>query len=124
MAYIICIIGLFNTVMGCSVIMQPALLSKSLQFCKKQPFFYLSSGIKAAIGILFLIWATSCHRPWIIILIGILVTIGSLTMFFIPKARIQKLIDYILRQPQWIFRTWGLLALAFGVLIIWAGWPK
>jgi len=63
MAYIICIIGLFNTVMGCSVIMQPALLSKSLQFCKKQPFFYLSSGIKAAIGILFLIWATSLPSP-------------------------------------------------------------
>lgn len=124
MAYLICFIGLFTAMMGCYVIMQPTVLRKTLQFCKKPPFLYLSSGIKAAIGILFLIWATSCNRPWIIILVGILTTIGSLSMFFMPKTRSQKLFDYILRQPQWIFRIWGLLALAFGVLIIWAGWPK
>ncbi|MGH2271699.1 hypothetical protein ACQ9LF_07855 [Anaerohalosphaeraceae bacterium U12dextr] len=124
MAYLICLIGLFTAAMGCSVIMQPTVLSKILHVCKKTPFLYLSSGIKTAIGILFLIRATSCTRPWIIILIGILTTIGSLSMFFIPKTRSQRLFEYILRQPQWIFRVWGLTALAFGILIIWAGWPK
>jgi hypothetical protein len=123
MAYLICFIGLFTAVMGCSVVMHPAVLSKILQFCKKPPFLYLSSGIKAAIGILFLIWATSCNRPWIIILVGILHHWQSFDVLYAQNAESKTLRLYPAAAAMDLSRL-GAYRPGFGVLIIWAGWPK
>jgi hypothetical protein len=41
----------------------------------------------------------------------------------IPTA-ITTIVHFLLRQAPWFFRLWGIVVIAVGILIVWAGWPK
>jgi uncharacterized protein YjeT (DUF2065 family) len=124
MASIIWLMGLVITGLGGWTVWNPKLLRGLLGWIQKEMVFYITSIIRAAIGVIMLVWARSCHRPGVIITVGIIILTISIALIIAPRHQTQKLMNYLLRQPQWIFRVWGLLGVAVGILIVWAGWPK
>jgi uncharacterized protein YjeT (DUF2065 family) len=122
MASLIWLTGLLIAALGVGIVLRPALLTGMLKFIHTPPALYLVGVIRAVLGVIFLVWARSCNHPGVIITLGILMICGGAFLFLTPKARLNRIIDFFLRRPDWIRRVWGLVAIAFGTLIIWAGW--
>jgi uncharacterized protein YjeT (DUF2065 family) len=123
MASIIWLMGLVTAGLGGWAVWNPKVLTQVLGWAQKEMWFYSSAVIKAAFGVIMLVWARSCNRPGVIIALGLVTLIGSIAAIIAPRNHTQKLMNYLLRQPQWIYRVWGLLGVVIGILIIWAGWP-
>jgi uncharacterized protein YjeT (DUF2065 family) len=124
MASIIWLVGLLTAGLGGWAVWDPKMLTRLLNWTQKEMMFYTIALIKAAFGVIMLVWSRSCNRPAVIIALGLITLIGSIAAIIAPRNQTQKLMNYLLRQPQWIFRVWGLLGVAAGILIVWAGWPK
>ena len=124
MASLIWLVGAVIAALGGWIVFQPIRLTSLLRWVQTSLGLYFASLIRIAIGVIMLVWARSCHRPAIIIIIGILAVLGGMVLILLPRSRIQKLIQWFQQRPQWIYRLWGIAAVAFGILIIWAGWPK
>jgi len=109
--------------MAIAVILKPLWMRQMLVFLQKGKLAYPAAAFKSAVGILFLIFATGCRIPWIIILVGILMTVGPILFCFLPFAKIQSYLNWWAARPAWMYRLWAAAALLLGFLIIWAGWP-
>jgi uncharacterized protein YjeT (DUF2065 family) len=124
MASIIWLAGLLTAGLGGWAVWDPKLMYRVLGWTQKEMMFYATALIKAAFGVVMLVWARGCNRPGVIIALGLVTLTGSIAAIIAPRNQTRKLMNYLLRQPPWIFRVWGLLGVAVGVLIIWAGWPR
>jgi hypothetical protein len=124
MASLIWLMGLLTAGLGGWVVWRPKPLIRMLQWAQNEILFSILFVAKAACGVIMLVWARSCCHPAVIILIGILAVAGSVVVIVAPRSRTQKLIQWFLNRPQWLHRMWGIVALAAGILIVWAGWLK
>lgn len=124
MASIIWLMGLLAAGLGGWAVWNPKMMSRLLSWTQKEMLFYTTAVIKAAFGIIMLVWAHACNRPGVIIALGIITLVGSIAAIIAPRKHTQKVMNYLLRQPQWIYRIWGLLGVAIGILIVWSGWPR
>jgi hypothetical protein len=123
MASIIWLVGLLMAGLGGWVVFQPERLTSIFRWLQTDLGFYLTSITRFTVGIIMLVWAHSCHRPTVIIIIGILALVITFATLA-AKDRTFKAFQWITRQPQWICRVWGAIPVTLGILIIWAGWPK
>jgi hypothetical protein len=124
MASIIWLAGLLIAGLGGWTVWDPKVLKKLLGWVQKEMVFYATSIIRAAVGVIMLVWARSCHRPGVIITIGIIILTVSIALIVAPRNQTQKIVHFLLRQAPWFFRLWGIVVIAVGILIVWAGWPK
>jgi uncharacterized protein YjeT (DUF2065 family) len=124
MASIIWLMGLLAAALGGWAVWNPKVLTRLLGWAQKEMLFYTLSVIKAAFGVIMLVWSRSCNRPGVIVALGVITLIGSIAAIIAPRNQTQKIMNFFSRQPQWFCRAWGLIAVAVGILIVWAGWPK
>jgi hypothetical protein len=124
MASIIWLMGLLIAGLGGWAVWEPKVLTRLLGWIQKDMLFYSAAVLKAAFGVIMLVWSRSCNRPGVIIALGIITLTGSIAAIIAPRIHTQKIVNFFLRQPQWFCRAWGIIAAVVGILIIWAGWPR
>jgi hypothetical protein len=124
MVSMIWLVGLLITGLGGWTVWNPKVLRGLLGWIQKEMIFYATSVIRASIGIIMLVWGRACHRPGIIITVGIIILTVSIALIIAPRNQTQKIVNFLLRQAQWFYRLWGIIIASVGILIIWAGWPK
>jgi hypothetical protein len=124
MVSLIWLTGLLIAGLGGCTVWRPKPLIWLLRQAQKEIPFSLMALLRSAIGVIMLVWARACHRPAVIVVVGILVIVGGVFMIVAPRSRSQQIIQWFLRQPVWVHRLWGIVAAIFGLLVIWAGWPK
>ncbi len=117
------IIGAITVVFGMSAVVWPVVLKKTLVFLSVGRLIYIPGIIKGVIGVVFLVYARSCHKPLVIVAIGLLMAAGGLTVLVIDFSRIQKLMTWWAKRNDLLYRLWGLAAIVFGGLILYAGTP-
>lgn len=124
MAAIIWLAGLLTTGLGAWAVWQPEFLIRILHWSRKGFVFYIITLIKAAFGVIMLVWARACNRPGVIIALGIITLTGCIAAILAPRSQTQKITTFLVGRPRWFHRFWGLVGVIIGILIIWAGWPK
>lgn len=124
MRHIVWLAGAVTAAIAAAVLLKPLWMRQMLSLIRKGKLAYPAAGFKSVIGIIFLIFATGCRIPWIIILLGILMTVGPILFCFLPFSKIQSYLTWWSVRPVWIYRLWAAAALVLGFLIIWAGWPQ
>jgi hypothetical protein len=77
--------------------------------------------LRLGFGTLFVLAAPSCRFPGFVRLIGVLELIGALALVVLGAARLQRFVEWWLARPPSFVRYWCLAALAFGVLLAYAG---
>ena len=68
----------------------------------------------------FLITATSCKKPAIIIILGIIACAAGVAMFSMPLAKLKGFLNWWGKRPDCFLTLLGVLAVFLGVLIIYA----
>jgi hypothetical protein len=120
--YSVWFIGALICAWGITAILRPDLIKRVVDFLMMGWRWRLSAAIKVIIGIIFLIFARECRLPGVIITLGILMIVGSLTALTVDPARfMNKWMQFVQQWPLWGWRCWGIMAVIFGGLILYAG---
>lgn len=124
MANIVWIIGALTAVWGVSAVIMPGWMKACIEFIFKKRLAYLAVAMKIIGGVVFLVFARECNIPWFILTIGLLTAGGSILFCLLPFTKIQAYLQWWLNRPLWLYRLWGVLAAAFGGLLMYAGVPR
>lgn len=124
MVHLVWLIGALTAVWGIAVLFKPVWLRQWMILFNKGKLVYVAAGVKIILGVVFLIVATQCKLPKVIIAVGILMAGGSILFCLLPFAKIQGFMKWWIARPVWVYRLWAVLAVLFGGLIMYTGIPK
>lgn len=122
--WIIVIIGALIALWGISAVLKPDWMKRFITFTAAGNRWRLAAAAKVVVGVVFLILATSSRIPWVLIVVGFLTAGGSIIALTLKPEKMQAMMHWCQQRPLWMYRLWGVVAVLFGALIIYAGWPK
>jgi len=124
MKAIVWIIGALIVVEACALLIKPDLYRKFVKLFGRGMLLYIPGVIAIVAGVVFLIFARECHIPWVIIVIGLISAVKGLSIFAIKLETLKGMLNWLSSMSDITLRFFGLLALAFGALILYAGVPR
>jgi hypothetical protein len=120
MDILIKIVGVAIILMGLLYVAYPSIMLRLIEFFKKGSRIYLAAVIRLALAVLFLIAASACRHPRLVIAFGILFLLGGVSILLLGRKRTTAILDYYGSRPLWLLRVFALVAFAIGALIIYA----
>lgn len=124
MKSIVWIIGALIVAEACVFLIKPDVYRKFVKLLGRGKLLYIPAVIAIVVGVLFLIFARECHIPWVIIVIGLISAVKGLSIFAIKLETLKETLNWLSGRSDIILRLFGILALAFGALILYAGVPR
>lgn len=121
--HIVWLSGLLVFSMGLICLLKPVFLKKMIGLSSKALFLNVMGALKIVLGVIYLIVASGCKLPWLVIAIGILTAGGTIAFFALGMDKIRKFMGWLGTWPLWGCRIWGLVAMALGALLVYAGIP-
>jgi uncharacterized membrane protein HdeD (DUF308 family) len=116
----ILLVKLFSIVViiyGCLLILKPGILKVVFEYAKKKNRVYVAGGVKALVGVVLVIAASSCEIPWIVFFLGALCVFGGAATFLLKKTAVVQMMEWVEKKPDWHVYLVGAIALAIGVLL-------
>jgi uncharacterized protein YjeT (DUF2065 family) len=107
--------------MAAAILVSPERLKKGLRIFLDEKEFWLATGIRIVVGVLFLMAASGTRAPSFITAVGILFIVAGVAIPFIGRARIERLANWWLDKPDGVLRTWAVAAGALGGVFVWCG---
>jgi hypothetical protein len=124
MQHIVWVIGAFIGLWGFAVIVRPEWMNRFLAIVSKGWGIWCAAAAKSVVGVLFLILATGCRMPWVVIVLGVLMASALLVTLVVTPGKFKLMVEWIQKKPLWVYRFWGILAILFGGIVLFAGMPK
>jgi len=121
MKYSVWFIGALICAWGIAATIKPNWMKRVVEFLAIGRRFWMAAAVKVVVGVIFLVFARDSRMPWLIISIGILMAGGNLLAMTLEPVKVQKLMLFIQNRPLWLYRCWGIAAVIFGGLILYAG---
>ncbi|MHC4646349.1 MAG: hypothetical protein ACYTBJ_12685 [Planctomycetota bacterium] len=118
MDWVIKIIGIVFVLIAVAYLLKPPIMKRLMEFFKKGPRIYMAGVIRFVLGILFLLAATECKKPWVIGGFGVLFLISALLIFLIGSERLRSVFEWWQKQSNLLLRVVAFITLAVGVVII------
>ena len=115
------LLGVMIVAMGLAALMAPGTLKRLLRHLTEAGRFYIVAVLRFVIGVLFLLAAGSTRLPIFVTAVGVLSIAAGLLMPVLGAARLKAIVDWWLARGDIVLRLWGLVACAFGLLLVWAG---
>lgn len=120
MSLVVKILGAFIIVEGLILLLKPEIYPKLIAFFMKGKLIYFAALLKTAIGIVMLISALSCNKPWIVITFGLLVLFGGILMLTSKFEKTRAFLDWWRQLSLTTFRMLGAVALVLGGILLYA----
>ena len=93
-------------------------MRKLSDFFGKGKRIYLAGIIRLALGIIFLLAASTCRWSKVVAVIGILTLLGGILIFVLGPKRINAMIAWFNQKSPVVLRLMSILVIAIGILII------
>ena len=106
--------------MGVIYLLNPKALAQVMTFFSEGKRLYLAAVLRLVIGSILLIAASRCRVMGFVVILGILTLLGSITIFTLGPERVKPFLDWWSKRSFIFLRFIGLLALAVGVLLLYA----
>jgi len=119
MAMLIKLLGAVIVVMGFIFGIKPEVFQKYVKFWNSRKRIVTGGIISLLFGIIFLLSASSCRVPAVIIIFGLWAIIKSITLFVINEKKLNTYLEWWLKKPLSVMCIVGIISLIFGILIIW-----
>jgi len=120
MPVVIKIIGVVLVLLAVLYLIKPDVTKGIIGFFKKGKRLYLAGLLRLAFAVIFLLAASQCYIPAVIIVLGILFLLGGLLIFVLGPEKLRPMLEWWQRQSPILLRILGLITLAVGALIIYA----
>ena len=120
MVIIIKLLGMAVSVLGVIFATNSDAVKKYILFWKDDKKIKMGGVIAIALGILFLMAASSCSVTWLINLFGIWSIVKGVLLLTLKKKKLNSYLEWWLERPVKITRLLGAVALIFGILLIYS----
>jgi hypothetical protein len=120
MDVVVKIIGIVFIFMTSVYFLKPDVMKRIIELFKQGRRMYFAGLIRFALAVVFLLAASDCKMPWVIIVFGILFIIGGLLIFILGSEKVRSMLEWWQKQSVFILRVIALIGLAFGAIIIYS----
>lgn len=124
MKAVVLIIGALVIAEAAVILVKPDLYRKFIKLFGRGMLLYIPAAIAIVVGVVFLVFARDCHIPWVIIVIGLIAAVKGISIFAVKLETLKGVVNWLSERSDITLRLFGLLALAFGALILYAGVPR
>ncbi|NVL90969.1 MAG: hypothetical protein HWN69_08270 [Desulfobacterales bacterium] len=76
------------------------------------------STVAIVIGVLLLLSASSSSQVTFIVVLGLLSLSKGLLFLFLPKQKVEKVIDWWFNATDKIYKVWGVLSMVLGIAVL------
>ena len=118
MSFAVRIIAIVFILLGVLYLAKPELVKRILEFFKQGKRIYIVGVIRLILAVVFLLAAQQCNVPWAIGVFGILLLVSGVMIFIIGDQKLKAWLQWWQKQSLLLLRVLSLLAIAFGLLII------
>ncbi|MCP4652408.1 MAG: hypothetical protein GY858_03355 [Candidatus Omnitrophica bacterium] len=118
MVNVIKLIGILTVAIGAIYLVKPTIMKNVLNFWMKGKRIYLGGLISLVIGVVFLVASSRCTMQWFIFLMGLLSLAKGVAIFIMGPKKFAPLCEKLLQSPIGMLRVFAVIALIFGVLVI------
>ena len=116
---VILAIGILIMFEGVLLIVKPKIYKKLIAFFMRGRMIYLAGVIRLVLGVLFLVSAMSCKKPWLIIAFGVLLLISGTLTFVIKLEKIKAMLNWFSQKSLVTIRLLAIIAIAIGAVLAW-----
>ncbi len=114
------LIGIMIAAMGLTLALSPKGAKQAFDFFSQGKRIYWVGILRILFGIIFLLAASVCRWPEIIRVLGVLFIIAGSFIFILGIRKIKLVLEWWSKKPPLLLRFLTLLAVFFGVLIVYA----
>jgi len=101
-------------------LLKPDVMKRIIEFFKQGRRMYFAGLVRFVLAVVFLLAASDCKMPWVIIVFGILFIIGGLLIFILGPEKVRSMLEWWQKQSVFILRVLALITLAVGAIIVYA----
>lgn len=120
MVILVRIFGILIVVMGIIFLVSPKIMKQYIAFWKQQRRLYAGGIFSLLFGVIFLLAALQCRLAWVIIVLGIWAIIKGVLLLTLGLKRINAYLNWWFERSLSAIRLLAIIAIAFGVLIIYS----
>jgi len=121
MAVIVSILGVLVAAIGLMGIVQPRRIIDLVEYWRGPTRFRLAIVVRLVLGCVLLVVAPTCRLPIVVNLIGAIAIVAAVVIRIVGQKRLDSFIAWWLAHPPALIRLSVLFAVAFGVLLVYAG---
>jgi hypothetical protein len=119
-AIIVSIFGVLIVLVGVVGIANPQRLLRAVEYLDGPQRFWLAVIVRVVLGSVLLVAAPECRLPTVVRIIGVIAIAAALAILLLGRARLDRFIAWWLNRTA-LIRFSGIVALPFGILVIYAG---
>jgi hypothetical protein len=120
MTYLAIGISVLIAALGALGVASPERLISILRRLETPGGLYTSAVVRVVLGVALVLAAPTSRAPDLIRLFGVIAVVAGLMLPILGLARIGKLVDWWSARPAFVIRAWAVIALAFGLYLVWA----
>ncbi|MFH1621913.1 MAG: hypothetical protein ABIA97_02190 [Candidatus Omnitrophota bacterium] len=117
---IVKLFGIVMVVAGVVYFLKPNLMKKMVDAFLKDKWIYVGMILSFLIGIIFLRAASQCAIPWLVVIFGLLAVVKGAAILIMGKQKIKSLLDSFIKKPVKTLRSFALVEIALGVILIYS----
>ena len=117
MSGIVIVIGLSTMAIGLLSLASPRRLARVIRNLKTPFGIYIGAGIRILLGVSLWFAAPASRAPDVLQPLGLIFVVIGITRLIIGPKVFHKMLDWWVSRPG-LVRAWGVIAVAFGALLI------
>lgn len=121
MSLVVTLVGLLVIAAGIWIAIAPGRLIGWMAGLESNLRFRLAIAIRAILGIAFLVAAPDCDLPRVTQVVGVVMLVAAAGLLVIGRRRLDAVVEMFAALDSGYLRAWSIFALAFGVLLVYAG---
>ena len=103
------------------LLIRPDLYRKAVKLLARGRLIYIPAALVIVFGVIFLVYARACNIPWLIIVFGLLMLTKGIWLFVTKIENVKAAMQWLQECGDTTLRILGILALAIGAVILYAG---
>jgi uncharacterized protein YjeT (DUF2065 family) len=112
------LVGLLIMALGLAIFASPSFAQKIFDFIKEGKRIYYAGVIRTAVGLILFLCASQSRVPLTAIALGLMFLVSGIVVFAADPEKLKALIGFYSEMPGLVIRLLGLVAAAFGILIV------
>ncbi len=120
MKILIALFGVLICLGGLAILILPEKFKNVMNRWTGQPRFLFAVIIRVVLGAILLSEAANLKFPLAMKIIGAISILAAVVLLLVGQERMDRFIDWWMKQPENVFRVASILAIAFGAFFIYA----
>jgi hypothetical protein len=118
---VIVVVGWLIVLIGLWGIARPHSLIDTVLAWPSATRLYVTAITRIVVGVIFIFAAPRCRIPWLIYVLGVLVLLSGIVLFFLGAGRVDEIVNWFAARSDLCIRPAYVVTTLFGALVVYAG---